>query len=83
IDTAVTYFDRDMREIHRILLSATTPEQRDHLLKSLEDINMITVKGSNYAEYTVRMPKTRPIYHYSSELIFIRNDEGIWEIRSF
>lgn len=36
IDTAVTYFNRDMREIHRILLSATTPEQRDHLLKSLE-----------------------------------------------
>lgn len=83
IDTAVKYFGKDMREIHRMLLSAISPEQRAHLIKSLEEIKMITVKGANYAEYDVKAPRTRSLYTYSQDLVFERNDEGVWEIRSF
>jgi hypothetical protein len=82
IDKASTYFDKDMREIHKMLLTAATPEQRAPVLKSMEDIKFIGVKGANCAEYKINTPSKR-IYSYSSELIFIKNDEGIWEIKSF
>jgi ribosomal protein S20 len=82
IDKASTYFDKDMREIHKMLLSASTPEQRAPVLKTMEDIKFIGVKGANCAEYKIKMPLTR-INSHSSELVFIKNDEGIWEIKSF
>ncbi len=82
IDKASTYFDKDMREIHKMLLSTATPEQRAPVLKSMEDIKFIGVKGANCAEYKIEMPITR-VNSHSSELIFIKNDEGIWEIKSF
>jgi hypothetical protein len=82
IDKASTYFDKDMREIHKMLLSAATPEQRAPVLNSMEDIKFIGVKGANCAEYKIKMPGER-IYTYSRELVFIKNDEGIWEIKSF
>jgi hypothetical protein len=82
IDKASTYFEKDMREIHKMLLSAATPEQRAPVLKSMEDIKFVGVKGANCAEYKIKMPSNR-IYSYSRELVFIKNDEGIWEIKSF
>jgi hypothetical protein len=83
VDTAVKYFNKRMREIHKMLLSATNPEQRAQLAKSLNDIKMVSVKGANYAEYSIKVPKTRDVYYYSQDIIFIRNEEGNWEIRSF
>jgi hypothetical protein len=82
IDKASTYFDKDMREIHKMLLTAATPEQRAPVLKTMEDIKFIGVKGANCAEYKIKMPVTG-INSHSSELVFIKNDEGIWEIKSF
>jgi hypothetical protein len=82
IDKASTYFEKDMREIHKILLSASTPEQRAPVLKTMEDIKFVGVKGANCAEYKIKMPITR-LNAQSSELVFIKNDEGIWEIKSF
>ncbi len=83
VEQAVEFFEKDMREIHRMLLSAATPEQRAPILKSLEDIKFIGVKGANCAEYKIKVPGDRRIYSYSRELVFVRNDEGIWEIKSF
>ena len=82
IDKASTYFDKDMRVIHKMLLSAATSEQRVPVLKYMEDIKFIGVKGANCAEYKIKIPIDK-IYSYSSDLIFIKNDEGIWEIKSF
>lgn len=82
IDKASTYFEKDMRDIHKMLLSASTPDQRAPVLKTMEDIKFIGVKGANCAEYKIKMPLER-IYSHSSELVFIKNDEGIWEIKSF
>jgi hypothetical protein len=82
VDKASTYFDKDMREIHKMLLSAATSEQRAPVLKSMEDIKFIGVKGANCAEYKIKTPVNR-IFSYSSELVFIKNDEGVWEIKSF
>ncbi|HVN71793.1 MAG TPA: hypothetical protein VMU10_07225, partial [Desulfomonilia bacterium] len=45
VDTAAKHFDIKMREIHKMLLSAATPEQRGPILQSLEEIKMIGVKG--------------------------------------
>lgn len=83
IETATSYFDRDMREIHKMLLSATTPQQRATLLHALENIKMLGVKGSSCAEYRINLPVETGILTYRGDLVFTRNDEGIWEIRSF
>jgi hypothetical protein len=83
IDSAVKYFNTRMRDVHKMLLSATNPDQRAQLLKTIEEIKMVDVKGSNYAEYKLKVPKTRDVYYYNQDLIFIRNEDGTWEIRSF
>jgi len=83
VETAVKYFDIKMREIHKLLLSAATPEQRGPVLQSLEDIKLVGVKGANQAEYKVKLPESRTLYNYSSDIVFERNDEGVWEIKSF
>jgi hypothetical protein len=83
VEQASEFFEKDMREIHKMLLSAATPEQRAPILKSLEDIKFIGVKGANCAEYKIKAPSDRRVYTYSRELVFEKNDEGIWEIKSF
>ncbi|HOJ13943.1 MAG TPA: hypothetical protein PLS81_04975 [Deltaproteobacteria bacterium] len=83
VETASAFFERDMRDIHRMLLAATPHQQRKLLLEALEDIRLLGVKGSNLAEYRVNIPQARTIYTYRGELVFIRNDEGVWEIKSF
>lgn len=83
VEEAAEYFNKDMREIHKMLLSAATPEQRAPILKSMEDIKFIGVKGANCAEYKIKTPPDRRLYTYSREVVFERNDEGVWEIKSF
>jgi hypothetical protein len=51
IDKAVSYFDRNMRDVHHMLLAAIDAQQRGRLLEALEDIIMIGVKGPAHAEY--------------------------------
>ncbi len=62
-------------------LSKLSGDQLRDISKDLADIKMIKMHGSHRAEYDLRKVKDGKTYSYM--LIFEKNNDGDWEIRSF
>jgi len=79
IDGAVRSFDNFSKDAYKEVfntLSSRLPE----IAQELGDIQFIRMLN-NSAEYDIRT--TRNGKEYSFYLMFVKNDEGIWKIRSF
>ena len=81
IDTAVSFFCKEKRDIRREHLSKLSRDQLAAMSRELSDIKMIKMDGSHYAEYDIRVVRDGIIYSYM--LVFEKNSDDEWEIASF
>lgn len=80
IPGAVKFFDDSRKNVYRDIFSALSEQQRIQMAQEFEDIQFIN-KRKNSAEYDLRI--MRGAKEYSFFLLFIKNSEGLWKIRSF
>ena len=81
IDTWTSYFSAETRDKYKNFFERLPADKLLELSHELSDISLIAFKGSNYAEYDLR--KTIDGKTYSCLVIFIKNLDGEWKIRSF
>ena len=80
IDSAVSYFDDFSKDSYRAIFNAITSQQRLQITQEFSDIQFIRIM-ENSAEYDIRTIKDGR--EYSFYLLFVRDEDGIWKIRSF
>ena len=80
IDHAVSYFSDSTKESYRKRFEAWSPEKRKRFARDLEDIQLIKEKGP-WVEYDIRIVMKEK--RFSFMLIFERDLDGKWTIRSF
>ncbi|MBN2179654.1 MAG: hypothetical protein JW743_09535 [Deltaproteobacteria bacterium] len=81
IDTAASFFCMKSRDGYREMFSRLPQKKLSEVSRGLADICMIKVYGNHYAEYDIRRNVDGKTYSYM--LIFLRNSDDKWEIKSF
>lgn len=80
IDSAVSYFDDFSKDSYGAIFNALTSQQRLQITQEFSDIKFIRIM-KNSAEYDIRT--VRDDKEYSFYLLFVRDEDGLWKIRSF
>ena len=80
MDKAVSYFANSVRDAVREVFVALSEEMRHQMAQDMADIQFIEMTG-NSAEYDLR--KVMDGRTYSYYLLFIKDTDGLWKIRSF
>ena len=80
IDSAVSYFDDFSKEAYRAIFNALTSQQRLQITQEFSDIQFIRIMEHS-AEYDIRTIKDGR--EYSFYMLFVRDEDGLWKIRSF
>jgi len=81
IEAVLNYFSSTTKEKHRAILNEFTPEQCAELVQLLNDAQFVGMNGNNRIEYDVRV--VRDSKEYSYLLVFEKDADGLWKIRSF
>jgi len=79
IDSSVHYFSESSKENYREMFTILS-ESLSHIEQELGDIQFIAVM-KNSAEYDIRI--TRDGLEYSFYLLFVKDEDGLWKIKSF
>ena len=79
IDTAVSYFTNSSKGSYQEMFSALSSDL-SQIEQELGDIQFIKIMNSS-VEYDIRI--TRHGEEYSFYLLFLRDEDGLWKIRSF
>jgi len=81
IDTAVSFMSMNSRDSYRKTYSKMSQQQLSRVSQDLSDIQMVKMRTGTQAEYDIQMKRDGK--KYSSQLIFEKNGDGVWEIKFF
>jgi hypothetical protein len=79
VDSAVSYFDSSTQDAYQTVFTAN-PQLLTQMAQKLDDIQFIDVMKHS-VEYDIRATKDGT--EYSFYLLFIKDDKGLWKIKSF
>ena len=79
VDSAVSYFDSSTKDAYQTFFTGN-PQLLAQMAQVLDDIQFVRT-DDNMAEYDIRATKDGT--EYSFYLLFIKDDKGLWKIKSF